>query len=76
MTVVERVTKFTVSQQVEGKTAQAVTKATIALLKPLKGVVRRLQQTMVKSFPFMRRLVMCWMQRFILRIHIVHGSVV
>ena len=38
-TTVERVTKFTVSKQVEGKTAAAVTKATIDLLKPIQDSV-------------------------------------
>jgi transposase, IS30 family len=52
VTIVERVTNFTVSQQVEGKTAEAVTKATIALLKPLKDVVHTITADNGKEFAY------------------------
>lgn len=52
MTIVERATSFTVSKQVEGKTAAAVTLATIALLKPLKGVVRTITADNGKEFAY------------------------
>lgn len=52
VTIVERATSFTVSKQVEGKTAAAVTLATIALLKPLKGVVRTITADNGKEFAY------------------------
>lgn len=39
VTIVERVTKFTVSKQVNSKSAEDVIKATISLLKPFKELV-------------------------------------
>ncbi|MCR2493336.1 IS30 family transposase, partial [Salmonella enterica] len=39
VTIVERVTQFTVSTQVAGKTAQAVTAATIELLRPYRSAL-------------------------------------
>lgn len=52
VTIVERVTNFTVSKQVEGKSAAAVTKATIALLKPLKDVVYTITADNGKEFAY------------------------
>jgi len=52
VTVVERVTNFTVSKQVNGKSAAAVTKATIALLKPLKDVVHTITADNGKEFAY------------------------
>jgi IS30 family transposase len=39
VTIVKRVTKFTLSAQVDNKSAAAVTKVMISLLKPFKDVV-------------------------------------
>jgi len=39
VTIVERVTKYTVTAQVNSKSAEDVTRATIALLRPFKDVV-------------------------------------
>lgn len=50
--ITERVTNFTVSKQVRGKTAAAVTEATIALLKPLKNVVHTITMDNGKTFAF------------------------
>ena len=52
VTIVERVTNFTVSRQVDGKTAAAVTQATIALLKPLKDVVHTITADNGKEFAY------------------------
>jgi IS30 family transposase len=52
VTIIERVTKFTVSQQVEGKTAAAVTKATIDLLKPMQDVVLTITADNGKEFAY------------------------
>lgn len=52
VTIVERVTKFTVSKQVEGKTAAAVTKATIALLKPIQDAVLTITADNGKEFAY------------------------
>ena len=52
VTVVERVTKFTVSKQVEGKTAAAVTKATIDLLKPMQDAVLTITADNGKEFAY------------------------
>ena len=52
VTIVERVTKFTVSQQVEGKTAFAVTKATIDLLKPIQEAVLTITADNGKEFAY------------------------
>lgn len=52
VTIVERVTNFTVSKQVDGKNADAVTKATIALLKPLKDVVHTITADNGKEFSY------------------------
>jgi IS30 family transposase len=52
VTVVERVTKFTVSKQVDGKTATAVTKATIALLKPIQDAVLTITADNGKEFAY------------------------
>ena len=52
VTIVERVTNFTVSKQVNGKNADAVTKATIALLKPLKDVVLTITADNGKEFAY------------------------
>jgi IS30 family transposase len=52
VTIVERVTNFTVSKQVDGKSAAAVTQATIALLKPLKDVVHTITADKGKEFAY------------------------
>ena len=52
VTIVERVTKFTLSAQVPGKTAKDVTKATIALLKPFKDVVHTITADNGKEFAY------------------------
>ena len=52
VTIVERVTKFTVSKQVEGKTAAAVTKATIDLLKPIQDAVLTITADNGKEFAY------------------------
>lgn len=52
VTIVERVTNYTVSKQVDSKSAAAVTKATIALLKPLKGVVHTITADNGKEFAY------------------------
>jgi len=50
VTIVERVTNFTVSKQVANKTAAAVTEATIELLEPLKDVVHTITADNGKEF--------------------------
>lgn len=52
VTIVERVTNYTVSRQVSVKSAAAVTKATIALLKPLKDVVHTITADNGKEFAY------------------------
>ncbi len=52
VTIVERVTNFTVSKRVDSKTAVAVTKAAIALLKPLKGLVHTITADNGKEFAY------------------------
>jgi IS30 family transposase len=52
VTIVERVSKFTVSAQVTGKTAKEVTKATIALLKPFKDIVHTITADNGKEFAY------------------------
>ena len=52
VTIVERVTKFTVSAQVDSKSAQDVTLATIALLTPLKEVVHTITADNGKEFAY------------------------
>lgn len=52
VTIVERVTNFTVSKQVESKSAAAVSQATIALLKPLKDVVHTITADNGKEFAY------------------------
>lgn len=52
VTIVERVTKFTVSAQVDGKTAAAVTQATIALLRPFKDFVFTITADNGKEFAY------------------------
>src|SRR5690606_2638364 len=52
VTIVERRTKFTVSKQVDSKSAAAVTQATIALLKPYKDVVHSITADNGKEFAY------------------------
>jgi IS30 family transposase len=52
VTIVERVTKFTVSAQVNSKSAKEVAKATIALLRPLKDVVHTITADNGKEFAY------------------------
>jgi len=52
VTIVERVTKFTVSMQVMSKCAADVTKATIALLKPYKALVHTITADNGKEFAY------------------------
>ncbi len=52
VTIVERVTKFTVSAQVNSKSATDVTEATIALLKPLKDIVYTITADNGKEFAY------------------------
>lgn len=52
VTIVERATHFTVSRQVDSKSADAVTQATIALLKPLKEVVHTITADNGKEFAY------------------------
>jgi len=52
VTIVERSTQFTVSRQVDSKSAAAVTQATIALLKPLKEVVHTITADNGKEFAY------------------------
>jgi IS30 family transposase len=50
VTIVERVTRFTVSKQVKGKSAKAVTAATLTLLTPFKNLVRTITSDNGKEF--------------------------
>lgn len=52
VTIVERVTKFTVSAQVNSKSAVDVTRATIALLRPFKDVVHTITADNGKEFAY------------------------
>lgn len=52
VTIVERVTKFTVSAQVNSKSAADVTQATIALLRPLKDIVHTITADNGKEFAY------------------------
>ena len=52
VTIVERVTKFTVSKQVNSKSAEDVTKATISLLKPFKELVHTITADNGKEFAY------------------------
>lgn len=52
VTIVERVTNFTVSKQVDNKSAAAVTQATIALLKPFKNIVHTITADNGKEFAY------------------------
>jgi IS30 family transposase len=52
VTIVERVTNFTVSAQADHKSANDVTKATIALLTPLKDVVHTITADNGKEFAY------------------------
>jgi len=52
VTIVERVTNFTVSAQVDSKSAEDVTKATIALLTPFKDVVHTITADNGKEFAY------------------------
>jgi IS30 family transposase len=52
VTIVERVTKFTVSAQVNSKSAEDVTKATIALLMPFRDVVHTITADNGKEFAY------------------------
>jgi IS30 family transposase len=56
VTIVERVTKFTLSAQVDNKSAAAVTKATISLLKPFKDVVHSITADNGKEFAYHRKI--------------------
>ena len=52
VTIVERVTLFTVSTRVKSKRAKDVTAATIALLTPFKGLVRTITSDNGKEFAY------------------------
>lgn len=52
VTIVERVTNFTVSAQVNSKSAEDVTQATIALLLPFKDVVHTITADNGKEFAY------------------------
>lgn len=52
VTIVERVTNFTVSAQVNSKSAADVTQATIALLRPFKDVVHTITADNGKEFAY------------------------
>ena len=52
VTIVERVTKYTVSAQVNSKSAADVTEATIRLLKPLKNCVHTITADNGKEFSY------------------------
>jgi IS30 family transposase len=52
VTIVERVTNFTVSAQVDNKSANDVTQATIALLTPFKDVVHTITADNGKEFAY------------------------
>ncbi|MDP0561573.1 MAG: hypothetical protein QS721_04245 [Candidatus Endonucleobacter sp. (ex Gigantidas childressi)] len=52
VTIVERVTKYTVSAQVNSKSAADVTKATISLLNPFKDIVQTITADNGKEFSY------------------------
>lgn len=52
VTIVERVTMFTVSMRVKSKRAKEVTAATLALLTPFKGLVRTITADNGKEFAY------------------------
>ena len=52
VTIVDRVTKFIVSKQVDSKSADDVTKATISLLKPYKDIVHTITADNGKEFAY------------------------
>ena len=52
VTIVERVTQFTVSTQVAGKTAEAVTAATIELLRPYRSALHTITADNGKEFAY------------------------
>lgn len=52
VTIVERVTLFTVSMRVKSKSAREVTAATITLLTPFKGLVRTITSDNGKEFAY------------------------
>jgi transposase, IS30 family len=52
VTIVERVTKFTVSAQVNSKSADDVTRATIKLLKPFQDIVHTITADNGKEFAY------------------------
>lgn len=56
VTIVERVTNFTVSAQVNSKSAADVTQATIALLRPLKDVVHTITADNGKEFAYHKKI--------------------
>ena len=74
MTIVERVTNFTVSAQVDSKSANDVTQATIALLTPFKNVFHTITADNGKSLRTMRKSVRSYQQMFTLLILIVLGN--
>jgi IS30 family transposase len=56
VTIVERVTKHTVSAQVNSKSAEDVTRATIALLKPYRDVVHTITADNGKEFAYHQKI--------------------
>ena len=52
VTIVERVTNYTLSAQVDSKSAEEVTQATIALLRPFKDVVKTITADNGKEFAY------------------------
>ena len=56
VTIVERVTKLTVSTGVNNKSAEDVTQATIALLKPFEEVVHTITADNGKEFAYHERI--------------------
>ena len=52
VTIVERVTKFTLAKQVSNKTAEKVTQATIELLRPYKDIVQTITADNGKEFAY------------------------
>ncbi|MDP0561247.1 MAG: hypothetical protein QS721_02435 [Candidatus Endonucleobacter sp. (ex Gigantidas childressi)] len=67
VTIVERVTKYTVSAQVNNKSAADVTKATISLLNPFKDSVHTITADNGKEFCTMRKSAKHYRLRFTLR---------
>ncbi len=52
VTIVERATSFTVSKRINNKSAEAVTAATLELLKPFKGAVHTITADNGKEFAY------------------------